>query len=151
MEQAAFILKLTEEVKGLDSYLENDDYTNALADAERETGWSLPQTSDFRIYWLKARAKRHIFFYLMTESAHKFKYKQINLQQRFEHYREIIKEMDEAFIAAQEANPQEFANVAAYMMFGTKIDAGFQYVPQTGEDSTYTADNEVIFTPSEND
>jgi hypothetical protein len=151
MNSSEFVLKLTEEVKSLDNYLDNDDYTNALADASRDTGWPLPVTTDFKIKWIKERAKRHIFFYLMTESAHKFKYKQINLQHRFEHYKEIIKTMDEEFIEAQEANPEQFANVDIFKTFGTKVDAGFSYVPQTGEDKTYDDSNLVMFNPLENE
>ena len=151
MTKTEFIQLLPEELKGLDNYLVRDDYSNALDDASRETGWTLPVTIDFKIHWIKERAKRHIFFYLMSESAHKFKFKQINLQQRFEHYRGLIKDMDVAFTAIIEARPDMFADVDPFMMFGTKIDAGFSYVPQTGEDQTYEDDNEVIFTPTEDD
>ena len=151
MTKTEFIQKLPEELKGLDTYLERDDYSNALDDASRETGWDFPVTVAFKIYWIKQRAKRHIFFYLMSESAHKFKYKQINLQHRFEHYKEIIKNMDTEFKEVMEERPDMFANVDPFKMFGTKVDAGFSYVPQTGEDQTYTEDNEVIFTPTEND
>jgi len=141
---------LQEEVKGLDSYLDSEDYVNACSDASRETGWAFPVTVDYKIYWIKERAKRAIFFYLLSESAHKFKYKQINLQHRFEHYKALIAYMDDQFIKAQEERPDQFADVSSFKMFGTKIDAGFQYEQETGRDTTYGDDNEVIFTPSEN-
>ena len=140
---------LMQEVKGLDNYLTAEDYSNALDDAARET-WALPVTTDFRIDWVKKRAKRHLFFYLMTESAHKFKYKQINLQQRFEHYKELIADMDLKFKEAMEENPSEFAGVETFQMFGTKIDGGFSY-DDIGQDTTYRDDNLVVFTPGETD
>lgn len=151
MTQDELAQQLTLEVKNLDTYLEADDYTNAIDDAEAETGWTLPQTDGLKLLWLKKRAKRHIFFYLMTESAHKFKYKQINLQQRFEHYKETIKVMDEEFLAFQEDRPDLFGDVSPFHAFGTKIDAGFAYEGQTGKDITYDSVAEVDFSPKEND
>jgi hypothetical protein len=151
MTEEEFIDKLTEEVKNLDTYLERDDYVNALSDASAETGWAIPEDTAIKVLWLKKRAKRHIFFYLYTESAHKFKYKQINLQQRWEHYADILKVMDEEFLAFQEERPDLFGDVEPFHMFGTKIDAGFGYEGQTGKDITYSEVNEVDFTPKEND
>lgn len=151
MTEEELIDKITEEVKNLDTYLERDDYVNSLGDAQAETGWTLPQDDTLKLLWLKKRAKRHIFFYLYTESAHKFKYKQINLQQRFEHYAEILKVMDEEFVAFQEDRPDLFGDVSPFHAFGTKIDAGFAYEGQTGKDITYSKVNEVDFTPKEND
>ena len=139
------------EVKGLTSYLDSDDYNNACDDAARETGYSFPVADGFATLWVKSRAKRHIFFYLLTESAHKFKYEQINLQHRFEHYRDIIKYMDEQWAIAQEENALELAGVSGVNVLGTKFDAGFSYEPQTGRDTTYDDDNETIISPKETD
>jgi len=149
--EAELIDKLTLEVKNLDTYLEADDYTNAVSDAQAETGWTLPQDDSLKVLWLKKRSKRHLFFYLYTESAHKFKYKQINLQQRWEHYKEAIKAMDEEFVAFQEDRPDLFGDVEAFHAFGTKIDVGFAYEGQTGKDITYDSVAEVDFSPKEND
>ena len=151
MTEEELIDKLTEEVKNLDTYLERDDYENALSDAQAETGWTLPIDDTLKLLWIKKRAKRHIFFYLYTESAHKFKYKQINLQQRWEHYKETIAMMDEEFVAFQEDRPDLFGDVEAFHAFGTKVDAGFAYEGQTGEDITYSEVTEVDFNPKEND
>lgn len=142
---------MVEEVMGLSSYLSNHDYKNACDDAARETGFSFPVSTDFQIYWNKTRAKRHLFFYLMTGSAHKFKYEQINLQQRFEHYQQIIKDMDRQYYQAKQEYYLEFSGATAVNVFGTKIDAGFQYDPITGRDTTYSYENDTIITPSEND
>jgi len=151
MTEEELIDQLTEEVKNLDTYLERDDYVNGLGDAQAETGWTLPLDDTLKLLWIKKRAKRHIFFYLYSESAHKFKYKQINLQQRWEHYKEIISTMDEEFVAFQEDRPDLFGAVDPFHAFGTKIDAGFAYEGQTGEDITYSDVAEVDFTPKEND
>ena len=147
MTQSEMEEKIEEEVKGLSTYLEGDDYTNACNDASRETGWAFPVTTDFKIKWMKDRAKRHLFFYLYSESAHKFKYEQINLQHRFDHYDKILKKMDEDFAVALEAFPHEFAGVDSFELFGTKVDAGFNYDPITGKDISYHDDVKVVFTP----
>jgi len=147
MTKAEFITLVTQEVKGLSSYLVAIDYENAADDASRETGWSFPVTGDFKIYWVKQRIKRHLFFYLYTESAHKFKYKQINLQHRFDHYDKMIAKMDVVYAAAIEERPDLFAGVSISHLFGTKIDAGFHYQSGTGRDTTYREENEVIFGP----
>ena len=138
---------LEEEVKGLTAYLDAPDYDHACDDASRETGWAFPVSGDFKIYWMKSRAKRHLFFYLLSESAHKYKIKQINLHQRFEHYDKLIERMDNYFTDVQELRPDEFADVEALNLFGTVVSAGFQYDPQTGIDTTYSEDNIVIHTP----
>lgn len=153
MDLDTLIETVQSEVKGLSRYLEDDDYENAVADAERECGWVLPVTSNFHIYWLKTRTKRHLFFYLLSESAHKFKYEQINLQHRFDHYFALIKSMDENFAAIMEQHPEEFLDAMGISddvagMFGTKIDAGFSYSP-SGRDTTYDVNNSVNFFPNE--
>jgi len=151
MDRTELLILLKQEVKGLASKLEDADFQNSIDDASRETGWTLPVGTDFKAYWLKNRAKRHLFFYLATESAYKFKFEQINLQHRFDHFTRLYKEMDEAFEKAVLENPAEFAGVDASRMFGTKIDAGFAYDPQTGIDITYDEEQLVEFGPKEND
>lgn len=152
MDEDALITTIKEEVKNLTKYLTSPiDYQNAINDALRETGWTLPVTTNFKIYWIKNRARRHLFFMLLSESAHKFKYEQINLQHRFEHYSKLVKSMDDSFIAAQEANPSEFSGVDPFKQFGTVAGTGFAYEPLTGRDISYRKDQEVIFNPSETD
>ena len=133
---------LPTEVRGLNNYLTAEDYSNACDDASRETGWRFPVTDDFQVLWMKNRAKRHLFFYLLSESAHKFKYEGISLNQRFDHYLALTKQMDVDFEKAQETNPEEFMTGDSYLLFGTKIDAGFSY-DEIGEDTTFFDDNQV--------
>ncbi len=151
MTKAEMRLQVEQEVKGLSSYLDPVDFTNACEDAERETGFSFPTSTNFQTHWNKTRAKRHIFFYLLTESAHKFKYEQINLQHRFEHYRTIVNDMDKKFETAKDDFYLEFSGASSVNIFGTKIDAGFQYDPLTGRDTTYNDDNSTVLSPTEND
>ena len=150
MTRDEMITQIQAEVKGLTSSLATADYGNAIDAAERDTGWELPQTADFKISWLLERSKRHLFFFLLSEAASKFRFKDIHLQNRFEHYRTLIKDMDLAFKEAQEEFAFEFAGVDSFQIAGTKIDAGFQYEPQTGKDLTYDTSNTVIITPDEN-
>jgi len=151
MTKAELLELLKQEVKGLSSYLEDPtDYDNAIDDAQRETGWTLPVSGSFQELWIKQRSKRYLFFYLYSESAHKFKYKQINLQHRFEHYDKMIKAMDEAYLTAVEERPDLFAGVSMSHLFGTKVDAGFAY-DRTGRDITYRDSQLVNFGPKASD
>lgn len=150
MEQAELAAWLPTKVKSLASYLEAADYTTAIDQAEEELGWTLPQTNTERIYWLRERSLRHLFFSLMSESAHKFKFEQVNLNQRFEHYRSLIRDLDKQFKEAKEENPSLFAGVSATQLFGSKIDAGFSS-DFLGRDTSYDSDQIVIITPNESD
>jgi len=142
---------VTREIMGLSGSFDTDNYADAVDEAERETGFACPVTSDFQIRWLKQRTKRHLFFMLLSGAAKKVRYENINLDQMFGHYRDLIKDMDAEYEKAQQDDPYEFAGVAACHMFGTKIDAGFQYEDVTGVDTTYTDDNIVIIQPGEAD
>ena len=149
MTKLEMIALLKEEVKALTSKLTDPtDYDNACDDSSREIGWAFPVSGNFKIYWMKYRVKRHLYFYLMSESANKFKVKQFSLDQRFKHYKEIIELMDAEFAAIQEERPDEFAGVDAYGLFGTSINAGFSY-DSVGKDTTYDSDQDVIFEPDE--
>lgn len=136
------------EVKGLDDFLDSVDYDNAADDAVREFDTSFPISGNTVTYWVKKRTKRHLFYYLMTEAAHKFRLEQINVNQRFDHYKSIIEFEDSEFEKFKEARPDLFANVEAYKLFGTKVDAGFSY-DHVGRDATYDSDNDVDFNPKE--
>jgi hypothetical protein len=61
---------------------------------------------------------------------------------------ELIKEMDLKFEEAKEEHPEEFTNVEAQHLFGTKVDAGFAY-DNFGADITYDEDQKVIINPSD--
>ena len=151
LTKSRMVTLLEQEVKGLTNYLDGNDYKNACDDATRETGFSFPVADGSQTLWVKTRAKRHLFFYLLSESAHKFKYEQINLQHRFDHYEKIIKFMDDAYEKAMDEFAYEFAGASAVNMLGSKIDAGFAYEPGTGRDLTYSADNEPLLAPKDTD
>ena len=150
MTKQELILKLQKEVKGLHQYLVNEDYENAADDAINEFESSWPVSDQLSIYWVKKRAKRHLFFYLLTESAHKFKFEQINLQHRFDHYSKLIELEDKQFETFIEERPDLFAGVDSFKMFGTKVDAGFAYT-EYGTDITYDDDQKVAFDPKASD
>jgi hypothetical protein len=59
--------------------------------------------------------------------------------------------MDYQYNAALEEYYLEFSGASNVNIFGTKIDAGFQYDPLTGRDTTYNDTNVTILTPTEND
>lgn len=143
---------LQRETMSLADEFDSEDFDSAISDAEMETGWSLPQTTSFRILWLKKRSKRHLYSnYMEGELAGDFQYKQIHLEQPFEHFVKLIDRMDKEFEKAIEQNITEFANVDTFKLFGTKVDAGFSYEPETGRDLTFSSDNEVIITPGDSD
>jgi len=150
MTSEEFIVLLKQQIKGLATSLVEVDYTNAISAAERDTGWPLPQSADFKIKWLLERSYRHLLHFLRMEGAAKFRFKQIYLDQRFEHYDRLIERLDLEFKEAQDEFAFEFAGVDATQIAGTKIDAGFAYEAQTGRDVTFYKDNFVIITPNEN-
>lgn len=150
MTRAELIKVVVQEIKGLFKLFDSHDYDNAVNDAIGELEWTLPTTDLFRIQWFKRRAKRHLFYMLWTESAHKFKFEAINLQHRFEHYGKLIDKEDELFKEAQESEPHKFSNVNPAHCFGSKIDAGFAY-DDYGRDITYLSRNEVIVKPGDDD
>ncbi len=119
-------------------FLSASDYTSCCVDASRETGWDFPVTDNFKRLWLKNRAKRHGYFLLWTQAARKFKFEQINLNQRFDHYGEIIKKMDDAFEVIKDEYPEIFLNLdsdSKVKMFGDVVGTGLVY-DLTGKDVT---------------
>jgi len=149
MDDSALKVLLYSEMKGLSDRFIDSDYDNAIDDAERET-WSLPVTTNFRIFWLKRRAKRHLLSYLQNEYIDKIQHGETKFQQRFDHLVAVLKSEDDAFTAVQDERPDEFANVSATHLFGTYIKTGFQY-DSVGNDLTYEESNEPEFSPSDED
>jgi len=150
MTKTELSIILQKRLRQISDYIVPEDVTEAIEDAERETGWSLPVSGSFKEFWMINRSKRHIYEILRTGNANKFKVEGINLQHRFDHFHKLIQEMDEKFEAAVKDNPAEFAGVDTFKMFGTKVDAGFAY-DEYGKDVTYGTDNVVVFTPKETD
>jgi len=150
MTKTELSIILQKRLRQISDYIVPEDVTEAIEDAERETGWSLPVSGSFKEFWMINRSKRHIYEILRTGNANKFKVEGINLQHRFDHFHKLIQEMDEKFEAAVKDNPAEFAGVDTFKMFGTKVDAGFAY-DEHGKDVTYGTDNVVVFTPKETD
>lgn len=149
MTSAEMVERLSRTMRAQDNDLVDADYTDAIGDAEKELGWAFPQTSDFRVYWLRERATRHILHFLCIGSARKFRAEGYHLHQRYKHYAGLVEKADKEFEKAVNDNPQEFAGVDAYKLFGQKIDAGFR-TNELGEDTTYESDNVVQISPTEN-
>jgi len=147
MTSGELISLIEQKVKNLSSLFVAVDFTNAVSEAVRDTGFSLPATNSEQIYWLDQRARRHLLFYLWTETAIKFRVKQIHLNHKFDHLGKIIESMDKSWELAQE----QLIGVDGMSAFGFKIDAGFSYDPATGRDTTYNKDQRIIFTPSSTD
>jgi hypothetical protein len=143
MDASSLKTLLSQELKSLADYLEDEDYTNAFAEAAQETGWALASVStDFQSLWFKRRARRHLVYMLYVESARKFKVDQINLGERFKHYGEIIKVEDAAFEKIKEERPEQFAaaegiNLASF--FGQQIGTRHAY-DELGRDVTDYSD-----------
>jgi hypothetical protein len=147
--EAEIIVIVKRELMNLSTAFSDSNYADAVDDAERDCGWVLPQTEDFKVKWLKERIKRHLFFYYISGKLAKgFQYEQLHLEQRFGNFWKLIAQMDKDFESAQAEYATEFAGVSSFKMFGTKIDAGFAY-DKAGQDVTYLDDNEIIFAPTE--
>ena len=116
--------------------LASEGYESAVNSALSELGWSLPNTNPTQIQWITKRSLRHACFILWVASAQKFKYKLINLQQRFDHYKILVESMDKEYETALAEQTDIFAGVDSYKLFGTAINVGFRY-DYIGRDITY--------------
>jgi len=116
------------------------DYDNAVASAGRDIGIALPVTTDFLIKAYIERSTRHLFFILMIASARKFRAEAFHLDQRYEHYKELVKMLDEKWEIDQAENVYELAGASKEDMFGTQIPSGFS-TNSLGEDTTYMGIN----------
>lgn len=130
-------------LKGLTDLYSDDEFIEVMRTTERETGWPLPVEGNDRITWFLRRATRHALYLLLVMNANKFKYKQINLQQRFEHYLKLIEMEDAAWLAADIPLDTAEDRIAS---FGNVASAGFAY-DHLGRDITYGPNNRVIINP----
>ena len=103
-----FTEKVTLELGGLASSVASDAFEWASDKTYGEVQWEYPITDPFKLYWFIERGKRHLINIFLIESAAKFKYKQIHLNQRFDHYFLLLKKMDADFLQAIEDNPEVF-------------------------------------------
>lgn len=109
--------------------------TNAAAQALKELHWTLPITDDSKEYWIIERTKRYVIYTLLIDSAHKFQFKKMYLQHRFQHYIQLIKMMDAEFQKSLENEPNLF-DVGTYPNLTFYITNGFEY-NELGEDASY--------------
>lgn len=120
--------------------LTTDGANQAAETMLNELRWTLPQSDQTQCYWMIERTRRHALYTIVIEQAHKFHYKQINLQQRFDHYFKLIESADKSFNTFIDANPSLFPNSGDNSMAGGfYIPAGFVY-DQLGRDLTYEQD-----------
>jgi len=140
------ILKI--QISSLSTLITSDGYELVCDQTGQELGWSYPLTDPSKVFWMIKRGTRHALNILLVASAYKFKYKTVNLNQRFEHFQKLIADMDIEYEKAINTNIALFAGISSYAMFGTKIDAGFAY-DKVGSDITYNLDQYVNFSPME--
>jgi len=112
-----------------------DGFERAISQALNELHWTLPITESMEEYWVIERSKRYVVAVLLTESAHKFQYKQIHLNNRFNQYFKLIKFYDDEFANAIENNPTLF-DIDTWGNLADYITVGFQY-DGLGTDITY--------------
>jgi hypothetical protein len=91
----------------------------AAQQAMSELNFSYPVTKPFEQLWAIERGKRHAIDILRVEAAHRFKYKQLSLNHRFNHYNELLRVMDEKF---EEALPELAGGMRTFY-----IESGFVY------------------------
>ncbi len=109
-----------------------DGLTVAIETALNELGWAIPVAHPLKVFWAYQRAVRHAVYILMVESAHKFRYKEIFLQNRFSHYKSMIDDMDKAFEKAKDENPELFPD-STYMDDATITSSLSYYIPNAGD------------------
>jgi len=118
------------------STVSSDGYSGAVDQALNELPFTFPITDSHEKYWIVERARRHVIYVLLTESAHKFKYKEISLQHRFANYFKLISKMDADFEKALNDFPELFDVLPTYSTLCEYITNGFVY-DQFGRDFTY--------------
>ena len=112
-----------------------DQKIAAIQQALSELHWSVPNINEDQCYWIIERSRRHVLYLVAIVHAQKFQYKQIRLNQRFNHYFKLIEKMDEDYSSAIENNPGLFpGNSGAWLT--TYLPCDFVYV-QAGKDLTY--------------
>jgi len=104
---------------------EDHDVGYAVATAILELKLTFPLNSSTLEYWAVERGKRHAYDIIRSGAAKKFRYKQIHMQQRFEHFNILIEKMDAEYAYALEINA-ELAGIGGEM-FTTYIGPGFVY------------------------
>jgi len=150
MNQAEMLTLLKLELRDTATQFTDNELGACIDTSERETGFSLPTSENFRIHWVKERAKRACFYMLLIDNAPKVRYEQIYLQQKYDHYNKIIAQMDKDFAKAVKDNGLEFSGIDVddlYKMFGSNISSGFAYSDITGEDITYEDYMKVVTSP----
>lgn len=129
------------------TFLTADGYEAAADEAILELAVTFPLDNAVRESWVVKRTKRHSLFILYIEAANRFQYKQLKLNQRFDHYHKIIDQMDKEFQKAREEDWIALMDISPSKMF-IKIDAGFSY-DKYGQDTTYQFGNYVNFSSLE--
>lgn len=90
------------------SSLPRESLEAAAEHAVAETGWAFPVSDGIKGFWLLERTRRHILQILANVASMKFQYKQIHLEHRFKHLIQLIKKLDEDFVAFVDRNPGLF-------------------------------------------
>ncbi len=119
---------------GDDPYDPEHEVGLAVETAIQELSLTFPLSSPTLEYWAVERGKRHSYDVIRSSAATKFRYKQIHMQQRFEHFNALIEKMDADYAYALETNA-ELMQVGG-RLFITYIRAGFIY-DKYGRDITH--------------
>lgn len=117
-----------------------DDYLNAYNAANVDTGFILPNSSDYQLKWLEKRAIRHLFFYKQIRSIENFDVPKAKLEQMYNHYAAIVDKMDTEFDDEKMGNPEAYG-LSGGSQFGEVVSSGFLVDPLTGNDKTYEEEN----------
>ena len=125
------------------------DYLNAYNKAVQDTGFSLPNSDDYQQIWLENRMSRHLFNFKKIRSLDSFDVPKARLEQQYQHYKEIVEEMDSVFFAERTDNPEKYG-LDGGSAFGEVVSSGFLRDPMTGCDITYTDDNDGVFINGKN-
>ncbi len=119
---------------GSSSLLGEEEVEFSASQSLNELGFKIPIKNPKKILWSIERGKRHCLDILRIQSAHRFKYKQLSLNHRFNHYDALIKDMDERFEKALNTDP-DLMDIPFSGIMGHYISNGFVY-DQFGNDVT---------------
>jgi hypothetical protein len=100
------------------------DSDNAIADAEGDTGWTLPLTDKTQIRWFMERCRRHLISYLLLDKALKFQAKSFALQQQWDHLQAMVQTADEKWEVFRE---EDMTGMEEGTQFGFAVSTGLSY------------------------
>jgi hypothetical protein len=143
-DKTSLLAICTPRVGDLGTDITEERWDSAVDAMFLELGWVFPLV-DRKAYWGVDRTIRHAIHIQYLSVSSDFQYKQVHLEQPFEHLRKLIEEYDERFTEGLETEIALFNGVVASSIFGTVGNPNYIYDALTGENVTYAIEDPSPF------